>query len=181
MPKRRRTTIILYLTLAQFALLPLAGCGGRTANPVASVQPGDAGLSCVALRTEMSTVESQVAALIPESKKTGKNVGLGVAGLFLIVPFFFMDSGAAEKAEIQAFRARYGELQKTYSQKGCDQMADEGDDGTGSAVGAMSTKQRLVELKQLFDEGLISESEYQEAREYVLVVRPASVNPTVSP
>jgi len=155
----------------QFILLPIAGCGGRAANPVASVQPGDAGLSCEALRTEMSTVESLVAGLIPESKKTGKNVGLGIAGLFLIVPFFFMDSGAAEKAEIQAYRTRYGELQKTYSQKGCDQVADEGGDGTGSAVGAMSTKQRLVELKQLFDEGLISESEYQKARESLLDIQ----------
>lgn len=119
----------------------------------------------------MATVESRVAALIPESNKTGKNVGLGIAGLFLIVPFFFMDSGAAEKAEIEAFRARYGELQKTYSQKGCDQIVEEGDDGTGSAVGAMSTKQSLVELKQLFDEGLISESEYQKARESILDIK----------
>ena len=170
MENQRSTTIILYLTLAQFALLPIAGCGGRAANPVASVQPGDAGLNCQALRTEMATVEQQVEALIPESKKTGKNVGLGIAGLFLIVPFFFMDSGAAEKAEIRAFRSRYGELQKTYSQKGCDQVANEGDDGTGSAVGTMGTKQRLVELKQLFDEGLISESEYQKARESILKI-----------
>lgn len=168
MAKRRRTIIILYLSLGQFALLPIAGCGGRAANPVAAVQPGDAGLSCEALRTEMATVESQVAALIPESKKTGKNVALGTAGLFLIVPFFFMDSGGAEKAEIQAYRVRYGELQKTYAQKRCDHVASEGDAGTGTAVGAMSTKQRLVELKQLFDEALISESEYEKARESLL-------------
>ncbi len=164
MTSQRKTKIILYLTLAHFVLLPIAGCGGRSANPVASVQPGDASLSCEALRTEMSTVESQVAALIPDSKKTGKNVGLGVAGLFLIVPFFFMDTGAAEKAEIQAYRARYGELQKTYSQKGCDDV--EGVDREESK--AMSTRDRLVELKELFDEGLISESEYEEARESIL-------------
>jgi hypothetical protein len=168
MNKLGKTKIILYVTLIQFILLPIAGCGGRTANPVASVQPGDASLSCVALRTEMSSVESRVAALIPESKKTAKNVGLGVAGLFLIVPFFFMDTGSAEKAEIEAFRTRYSELQKTHSQKGCDQAVD---DGTGPAAGAISTKQSLIELKELFDEELISEAEYQKAREALLSIQ----------
>ena len=168
---RRRTTIFLYLSLWQFALLPLAGCGGRAANPVASVQPGDASLSCEALRTEMSTVESQVAALIPESKKTGKNVALGAAGLFLIVPFFFMDGGGAEKAEIQAFRSRYGELQKTYAQKRCDTGDSDSNSGSTSAVGAMSTKQRLKELKELYDEELISEEEYEKARASLLEIQ----------
>lgn len=145
--------------------------GGRAANPVAVVQPGDAGLSCEALRTEMASVESQVAALIPESKKTGKNVALGTAGLFLILPFFFMDSGAAENAEIKAFRARYGELQKTYAQKRCDNTTSSDDSGGGGAVGAMSTKERLVELKELFDEGLITEVEYEKARESLLSIQ----------
>lgn len=98
-------------------MFQLTGCGGRAANPVKSIQPGDSELSCEALRTEMANVEAQVATLIPESKKTGKNVALGTAGLFLIVPFFFMDSGAAEDAEIKAYRDRYGELQKMYAQK----------------------------------------------------------------
>ena len=48
----------------------------------------------------------------------------------------------------------------------------EGDDATESAVTTISKKQRLVELKQLFDEGLISESEYQKARESVLDIEP---------
>ena len=119
----------------------------------------------------MATVESQVAALIPESKKTGKNVALGAAGLFLIVPFFFMDGGGAEQAEIHAYRVRYGELLKTYAQKRCDRAATEDDAGTGTAVGAMSTKQRLVELKALFDEELISEAEYEKARAALLDVQ----------
>ena len=159
-----RSVLVLYLTLFQFAVLPIAGCGGRAANPVKSVQVGDSGLSCEALRTEMATVESQVAALIPESKKTGKNVALATAGLFLIVPFFFMDSGAAEDAEIKAYRERYGELQKTYVQKGCDQTADAG----SSPIGAKSKKDRLIELKELYDQKLIDDAEYEKAKASIL-------------
>jgi len=46
------------------------------------------------------------------------------------------------------------------------------DAATEPAVTIMSKKQRLVELKQLFDEGLISESEYQKARESILDIEP---------
>jgi len=161
-----RSVAVLYFTLFQFGMLPLAGCGGRAANPVKSVQVGDSSLSCEALRTEMSTVESQVGALIPESKKTGKNVALATAGLFLIVPFFFMDGGAAEDAEIKAYRERYGELQKTYVQKGCES----GVPTASSPMGAKSTKERLIELKDLYDQKLIDETEYQKARAAILNV-----------
>ena len=156
----KRTTTVLCAALIQVSLLSLTACGGRAANPVRSVQAGDASLGCDALRAEMSTVEAQAAALVPESKKTGKNVALGTAGLFLIVPFFFMDSGAAEDAEIKAYRDRYGELQKTYAQRGCER-AGAGDRGP---VGAKSKKDRLVELKELMDQGLISQPEYDKAR-----------------
>ncbi|NLX19793.1 MAG: SHOCT domain-containing protein [Desulfobulbus sp.] len=156
--------IVIYVTLAQFALLPIAGCGGRAANPVKSVQVGDSALSCEAIRTEMSTVESQVQALIPESKKTGKNVALATAGLFLIVPFFFMDSGAAEDAEIKAYRDRYGELQKMYVQKGCEA----GSVGDVTPTGAKSKKDKLLELKDLYDQKLINDAEYAKAKEALL-------------
>jgi hypothetical protein len=43
--------------------------------------------------------------------------------------------------------------------------------GTDSAVGAMSTKQRLIDLKELFDKELISEAEYEKAREALLSIQ----------
>lgn len=97
----------------------LAGCGGRNANPVAVEQMGDKQKNCEVLRAEMSGIEAQVAALIPESQKTGKNVALGTAGIFLIVPFFFMDLGHAEQAEIDAYRKRYTHLQMIAAEKKC--------------------------------------------------------------
>lgn len=160
----RRTSTVLCVTLIQLSML--SACGGRAANPVRSVQAGDSVLGCDALRAEMSNVEAQAAALVPESKKTGKNVALATAGVFLIVPFFFMDSGAAEDAEIRAYRDRYAELQKTYAQKGCERQAASGP----TPIGAKSKKDRLIELKELFDQGLISESEYEKAKASLLTM-----------
>jgi hypothetical protein len=160
----KRTATVLCVTLIQVSLL--SACGGRAANPVRPVQAGDSALGCDALRAEMSNVEAQAAALVPESKKTGKNVALGTAGLFLIVPFFFMDSGAAEDTEIKAYRDRYAELQKTYAQKGCERQAASGQ----IPAGAKSKKDRLLELKELFDQGLISQSDYDKAKSALLAM-----------
>lgn len=160
----RRASTVLCVTLIQLSML--SACGGRTANPVRSVQAGDGLLGCEALRAEMSNVEAQAAALVPESKKTGKNVALATAGVFLIVPFFFMDSGAAEDAEIKAYRDRYAELQKTYAQKGCERQAASG----STPAGAKSKRDRLLELKELFDQKLISEADYEKAKTALLAM-----------
>ena len=64
------------------------------------------------------------------------------------------------------------EFEFLHMQEEISSSESEGDDATESAVTTISKKQRLVELKQLFDEGLISESEYQKARESVLDIEP---------
>ena len=147
-------------------VLPLAGCGGRTANPVSAIQAGDEGLSCSALRVEMASVQSEVQALIPDSKKTGKNVALGTAGLFLLVPLFFMDFSGAEKAEIRAYRERYGALQRTYASKNCDDSSLS--TVNQSIAGDSTPKMRLEALKTLHDEGLISDEELEKSRAKIL-------------
>ena len=50
------------------------------------------------------------AGLIPASDKTAKNVALGIAGCFLLVPWFFMDFSQAEQTEINALRQRHNHL-----------------------------------------------------------------------
>jgi len=101
------------------AIVFLISCGGRSANPIMVKQYGDEGKSCKTLEIEMSQTQQEIQRLMPESKKTGKNVALGVAGIFLIVPFFFMDMGHAEKAEIDAFRQRYNHLLVIAAEKEC--------------------------------------------------------------
>ncbi len=150
----------------------LVACAGRAANPAASYHVGDQAMSCEEIKAEMSHVQSQVDKLIPESKKTGKNAALGVAGLFLIVPWFFMDFSETERVEIKAYQERYLLLEKLYSRNDCVNkertlVAPEGDDasqGVRRKMDKEDPKARLAVLKELLDQGLISEEEYEKQR-----------------
>jgi hypothetical protein len=58
----------------------------------------------------MEFIQDEIQRLIPETKKTGKNVALGFTGFFFIVPLFFMDLSKAEQIEVDAYRKRYNHL-----------------------------------------------------------------------
>ena len=111
-PTRKLTAVALTLAL-------LAGCAGRSANPVMVSKHGDRERSCASLLDEMTTIEQEIQRLVPESKKAGKNVALGVAGAFFIVPWLFMDLSQAEREEINAYRQRYNHLSHIAADKGC--------------------------------------------------------------
>jgi hypothetical protein len=102
------------------ATITVIGCAGRAANPVLLDQVGDNQKSCETLQVEMAGIQSQIQKLVPESDKTGKNVGLGIGGFFLLgIPWFFMDLSDAEKAEINAYNMRYNKLMTLATQKKC--------------------------------------------------------------
>lgn len=109
--------IVNALTIS--ALLLTTACAGRTANPVSEYQYGDEKKSCERLRAEISNINSEISALIPNTEKTGKNVALGVAGWFLIVPWFFMDFTESEQIEINALRRRHNNLVAISAEKNC--------------------------------------------------------------
>lgn len=106
-----------YLVLVAAVLS--AACGGRVANPVVVEQYDDSRKGCKALQTEMAGIRQEVSRLLPQTDKTGKNVALGVAGAFLLVPWFFMDMSHAEQEEINAYRQRYNHLSAIAADKGC--------------------------------------------------------------
>jgi len=95
------------------------GCAGRTPNPVSEYQYGDDKKSCNALKAEIVNTESDIQRKLPEADKTGSNVALGVAGAFLLVPWFFMDFSKADQVEIEALRRRYNTLVILSSEKSC--------------------------------------------------------------
>lgn len=97
----------------------MTGCAGRAANPVMVQQYGDQSKSCQALEMDMAFVESEVQRLVPKTEKTGSNVALGVAGAFLLVPWFFMDFSQSEQVEVNAYRQRYNHLAMIAMDKGC--------------------------------------------------------------
>lgn len=97
----------------------LAGCAGHDPSPVMVAQYGDDGMSCKGLELEMSEAQQQMQTLMGQTDKTGQNVALGVAGWFLIVPWFFMDFKDGEKQEYEAWRQRYNHLAILAEEKHC--------------------------------------------------------------
>jgi len=100
-------------------VLALAGCGGKAPNPVSQYQPGDEDRSCMGLKSEIAENEAEIARLSPGEDATGKNVALGVAGAFVIVPWFFMDFKDGEGVEIQALKRRNQWLREVAHEKDC--------------------------------------------------------------
>lgn len=97
----------------------LAGCAGRSANPVPIQQYGDDSKSCAALEHDLRFVEGEIRRLIPDTHKAGKNVALGVTGIFFLVPLFFMDLSQAEQVEVNALRQRHNHLLVLAKDRGC--------------------------------------------------------------
>lgn len=110
---------VLLKPLALAGLILVSACGGKAPNPVAQYQPGDENRSCQGLKGEIANNEAEIARLIPYEDATGKNVALGVAGAFFIVPWFFMDFKEGEATELQALRRRNQWLREVASNKDC--------------------------------------------------------------
>jgi len=97
-----------------------AGCAHTTANPVLVAQAGDESKSCDAITNEMQQmIAAQARATSDRNNQIAGNVALGVAGVFLIVPWFFMDTGNAATVEERAAQARYQRLNQMQIDKKC--------------------------------------------------------------
>ena len=107
------------LFAACLAAILTTGCGGRAPNPVSQYLPGDEQRSCTGLKTEIANNETDIARLIPYEDATGKNVALGVVGVFLIVPWFFMDFKEGEAIELQALRRHNQWLREVAADNDC--------------------------------------------------------------
>jgi hypothetical protein len=113
------------------AMILVAGCAGRAANPVQVYIPGDEKLSCDSLQGEMAQIQAEIT---EKKQKRGNtftwNVILGVTGFFVIVPWFFMDFKDAEGTEIEALKKRYTRLTSLATEKGCDFYHEEAEVAT---------------------------------------------------
>jgi len=113
---RRRNRIAVPTVLAA---LIVVGCAGRPANPVMVYQPDDKTRSCDALERELELIEEDIAELLPKTDKADKNTQLGVVGIFLLVPFFFMDLSKSEQVEANALTKRYNYLLTVGEENSC--------------------------------------------------------------
>lgn len=98
----------------------LAGCAGREANPIPVYLPGDEDLSCSALKSEVAQLQVDMQRILPKTDKGLSNALWATAGVFFIVPFFFMDLKDAEKIEFEAMRQRHNRLLVYAAQKNCN-------------------------------------------------------------
>lgn len=106
---------LIYIIIICF----LAGCAGRTPRPINTMNPDDRTKSCEILQNEIVMINNEISRLTPEADKTAYNVGLGIAGWFLIIPWFFMDLKNAEKHELEAYRQRLNNLNLIYMNRKC--------------------------------------------------------------
>ena len=106
-------SIFLVITLV------FSGCGGREANPIPLYLPGDEDRSCTALKAEVTQLQADMARILPKTNKFGSNALWAAGGVFLIVPFFFMDLKDAEKVEFEAMRQRHNRLLIYAKEKDC--------------------------------------------------------------
>jgi hypothetical protein len=108
--------------IASFLIISLVtvGCASTPANPVPVAQVGDDTKTCDAIANEMQKmITAQEMADGDKNSQIGKNAALAVTGIFLIVPWFFMDLGGAASAEMKAAKARYERLQQMQIDKKC--------------------------------------------------------------
>ncbi|MEZ3498248.1 hypothetical protein [Pantoea sp. KPR_PJ] len=98
----------------------LTGCLHTTPMPVQISQPGDEIMSCQSVISEMENMNNKVKE--SDSARSGQvatNSVLGVTGIFLLVPLFFIDTSDAHTVEGTAAKTRLQKLRQIYSDKGC--------------------------------------------------------------
>ncbi len=113
-----RNVISLTLVVSIF----LAGCAGREANPIPVYLPGDENRSCGGLKAEIAQLQVDMARMLPKTDKGLTNALWATAGVFFIVPFFFMDFKDAERIEFDAMRKRHNRLLVYAAEKNCDMV-----------------------------------------------------------
>lgn len=102
----KRSVCLLLIVSVLFA-----GCAGRDPNPVPIYIPGDENRSCDSLRQEVNNLHQDMNVLAPDVNKADTNTLWFIAGVFFLVPFFFMDLKDAEKTEYQAMAKRIDRLE----------------------------------------------------------------------
>tara|TARA_B110000008_G_scaffold262964_1_gene285892 strand:+ start:1964 stop:2401 length:438 start_codon:yes stop_codon:yes gene_type:complete len=129
----------------------LTGCVSNQA--VQTVQAGDEDKSCPAIKSELSQLGVTFEDVKDDSGITGKNVGLAL----VFWPGIIVNEVRANKNQ-DSIDARISHLSAIYNRKCL------GEAGQGS----QSLSDRLQELKKLHEQGLISDEEYESARQRVL-------------
>ena len=97
-----------------------AGCAGREAKVVPAIQPGDDGLGCAQLLEAMVLNTKEIQGLAKErNNDIAGNAVATVAGAFLLIPWFFLDTKNAASQEARGLVRRNQVLAERYRLKNC--------------------------------------------------------------
>jgi hypothetical protein len=106
-----------FLAIVAVAAL-CAGCAGRDAAPVATVQPQDQYSDCPMITAEIEANNAKVKQLADERGiKVAQNVAAGVAGLVVWPLLFAMDFKGAADSDLAALQARQQYLTNLAAQR----------------------------------------------------------------
>jgi cell division septation protein DedD len=179
------------------ASIVVSGCAHTTANPVLLAQPGDENKTCDGIANEMQQmIDARSTAESDRNKQIGANVLLGIAGVFLIVPWFFMDVGNTATVEERAAQARFQRLNQMAIDKKCPATPTQAsspvpsnNQATTTTVGnpdaaavrpataamktnesnaAMTPTKKLEALDEMLKKGLITQDEFNSKKQEVL-------------
>jgi hypothetical protein len=96
----------------------LAGCAGRDAQPIATVQPQDAYSTCAMINAEIQANNKRIETLGSEQNmKVVQNVAAGVVGIVVWPVFFAVDAKGAASTEAGALQSRQEYLVNLAGQK----------------------------------------------------------------
>ena len=97
--------------LVSFLALVLAGCAGRSADPVSVVRPYDERLSCGAIKAEISQNNREIERISNERGwKFAQNVGAGIGAIVFFPAVVLMDLQGTQGIELQALNNRQHRL-----------------------------------------------------------------------
>ena len=78
-------------------------------------------MTCKQIEREVVNIHDDISDLLNEkSDKKGKNIGLGIAGLFFFPLWFGLDLNDSQEVELRAYKKRVNVLQQLDKEKDCE-------------------------------------------------------------
>lgn len=146
-----------HFAVTSVLLALLSGCA--TPHVVQAVKTTDASLSCAQMETEMAESDRFRTDAQKEKGMTGTNV----AAVIFFWPAMIGTYSNANEA-IAAADSRKSNLMNLYTQKKCTEQPLQ-----TQAPAAFTSEGKLLELKAMLDKKLITQAEYDQKRQQVLV------------
>ena len=130
----------------------ITGCVSN--KSIQTVQVGDDSKSCETIRVELGQLGADFEEVKDDSGVTGKNIGLAI----VFWPGIIVNEVRSNKNE-DSVDSRISHLTNIYNEKCTSEAA---------ANNSQTLKEKLVELKSMLDEGLLTDDEYKVAKKNII-------------